>query len=108
MKYFTRDSKIDSYYQEPTFLFEGPKLQPIDIVVYTQLHNRARISQKNENFIDNKGRVFVYYTEKKLAKDLSVCTRTIQNSFIRLVASDYIEIVPQYCQKPNIIYVKIK
>ena len=71
------------------------------------LLNRARLSQKNDGWIDKKGHVFSYFTIEDMAATLRKSQTTIKTSLSALEQVDLICRARQGTGNPNRIYVKV-
>lgn len=52
-------------------------------LLYTLLLDRATLSQKN-NWVDDRGRIYVIYPLSNLAKDLGCCVSSVTRAFTEL------------------------
>lgn len=67
MGYLYRDTGLPPFLMYPRFLLET-KLNDTARLVYILLLDRSRLSQTNDRWQDETGRVFVYYTIPSLAQ----------------------------------------
>ena len=65
--YLLSDSRIPEYLAFPKFLLERTSLSETAKIVYMILLNRARLSQKNDGWTDERGCIFIYYPIKEIA-----------------------------------------
>ena len=107
----TQFLKCDSYL--PPYMAYPKFLMKVDIsetakLVYMLLLDRARLSMKNEDWQDEKGRVFVRYTIPMLARDTGKGETTVKKALNQLVRQDLICKESQGTGLPNKIYLKIR
>ena len=57
-------------------------------ILYTLLLDRATLSQKN-NWVDDRGRIYVIYPLSNLAKDLDCCISSVTRAFTELKKTDF-------------------
>ncbi|MBS4749574.1 replication initiator protein A [Carnobacteriaceae bacterium zg-ZUI78] len=81
-------SQLDYVYcQMPKILFMGKnykgKLKPVDIMVYTLLLDRLRLSIEN-NMIDKKGDIYLFFSTDELADILNVSEKSIRTTIAYL------------------------
>lgn len=67
MKFLQADTPLPPFLPYPRFLLKLP-LNETARLVYILLLNRAQCSQAN-NWVDEQGRVYLYYTVEELARD---------------------------------------
>lgn len=65
-------------------------------ILYTLLLDRATLSQKN-NWVDDRGRIYVIYPLSNLAKDLGCCVSSVTRAFTELEKTDLVERVSNEC-----------
>ena len=75
-------------------------------ILYTLLLDRATLSQKN-NWVDDRGRIYVIYPLSNLAKDLGCCVSSVTRAFTELEKTDLVERVRYGFSKPNHILLKV-
>jgi DNA-binding MarR family transcriptional regulator len=68
-EFLTKDSALPPYLMFPRFLLDSP-LNETAKLLYVVLLDRARLSQQNEGWTDDQGRVFLYFPIKDLAETL--------------------------------------
>ena len=96
------------YYQIPMELFfnkkyEG-KIKSDAKILYGFLLNRLSLSAKN-NWIDEKGNVFLIFTRKEVQEKLDLSDKTVTKAFNQLKDCKLIHEKKQGANKPNLIYV---
>lgn len=104
--FFKSNAQISSYMVFPRFLLDY-ELSETTKLIYIVLLDRARLSMKNEKWIDENGNVFVYYTIKSLASALHKKDTTIKNSLKQLEDLNLIYRIKQGIGQPNKIYIKL-
>ena len=75
-------------------------------ILYTLLLDRATLSQKN-NWVDDRGRIYVIYPLSNLAKDLGCCVSSVTRAFTELEKTDLVERVRYGFSKPSHILLKV-
>ena len=106
-QYLKFDSRLPPYMAYPRFLLKVDISETAKLV-YMLLLDRARVSIKNEDWQDEKGRVFVRYTIPDLARDIGKGETTVKKALNQLVRQDLICKESQGAGLPNKIYVKIR
>ena len=101
------DSYIPPYMAYPKFLLKL-NISETAKLVYMLLLDRARLSMKNKDWQDEKGRVFVRYTIPDLARDIGKGETTVKKALNQLVRQGLICKESQGAGLPNRIYVKIQ
>jgi hypothetical protein len=76
-EFLTRDSQLPPYMIFPRFLLES-ELSETAKLLYVVLLDRALLSQRNEGWTDEEGRVYLYYSRKGLAETLHKSEATIK------------------------------
>ena len=76
-QYLKFDSRLPPYMAYPRFLLKVDISETAKLV-YMLLLDRARLSMKNEDWQDEKGRVFVRYTISDLARDIGKGETTVK------------------------------
>ena len=108
-RYTPDNFKTNDFFQMPRFLFQGiykHSLNSNDRLVYMLIYNHFQLSLKN-NWTDNDGYVFIYFSEKDLANEACISQRTVQTCIRHLAELDLIESVYQGAMKSNKIYLLI-
>lgn len=101
--------KTKSYYRGYKELYHGKAFKTLSlraINLYIFMDDRTTLSEQNENFIDEKGYVFIYYTIENMTDDLRCDKRAAMNTVKELEEFGLIEKIKQGQGKPNKIYVK--
>lgn len=102
------DIDNERYYQVPIAFFTNPyykKLTNDSKLAYAILKNRLILSIKN-NWLDNDGAVYIFYTQDKLSEIMNISKRTITNVINQLKENNLIDVVQQGRGLPAKIYVK--
>ena len=69
-----KNSQIPAYMAYPRFLLTMD-ISETARLVYVLLLDRARLSMKNEGWVDEQGHVFIYYTITDLSPPPALMTR---------------------------------
>ena len=88
LQYMVTTSKLTNFIPLPSSLVKCG-LSSTTILVYGILISRATLSQKN-GWIDEKGHVFIRYTNKELAADMGKSISTVKNCMKELVDNCFI------------------
>lgn len=103
--YFTNGNQLTSYIAYPKYLF-GTKLSETTKLIYIVLLDRAKMSLKSNNYVDNTG-AFIYFPINKMAEAVNKSEMTVKNAYSALEKVDLIRRSRQGVGKPNKIYVKL-
>lgn len=108
MNYFTsRDADQFSFIRVPKELMTNPNYKTLSAeskLLYGVLLDRVGLSRKN-NWIDERGRVFIIYTRNDIAEIMGCGEKKITRLFSELKEKELVEEKRQGLQKPNLIYV---
>lgn len=108
MTYYTKhDTDNNPYIKTPKFLFTDPKYINLSVaakLLYGLILDRLTLSQKN-NWMDNKGFVFVIYTVEETAKVLNCSEDTATKTLRELESVKLITRKRRGQGLPSIIYV---
>jgi DNA-binding transcriptional ArsR family regulator len=105
--FLKKDSYIPSYAAFPRYLFRM-EISETAKLIYVLLLDRARLSMKNEGWVNEFGHVFIYYTIEDLAKDCGKSQMTVKNSLTALERAGLIYRQRQGYGLPNRLFVKIR
>ena len=105
MRELKPDGAMPVYLMYPRFLLELD-MNDTAKMVYLLLYDRARLSMQN-GWLDEDGRVYVYYTEEHLAEALHRTEATIRTALTTLEHYGLILRKRQGAGRPNRIYVRI-
>lgn len=105
--FLTANSALPPYMAFPIFLLDCDFSETTKLL-YVVLLNQARLSQKNEGWIDEKGLVFLYFTIEDMAAILHKSQTTIKTSLSALEQANLICRDRQGTGNPNRIYVKVQ
>ncbi len=105
-EFLTASTKLPSYLVFPRFLLDL-EISETSKILYMVLLDRAKLSQKNENWTDTFGHVFLYFTITDLALTMHKSEMTIKNCLTALEQLDLIVRKRMGVGNPNRIYVKI-
>ena len=107
--YFSEaESEQFAFYRIPQVLFKDERFSKLSTdakVLYGLFLNRVSLSKKN-HWIDEDGRVYVYYTLENIQEDLSCASQKAMKLLKELERYGLIERVKQGLCKPDRIYVK--
>ena len=79
MNYMTSNTRIPPYMVFPRFLLDL-RLNGTARLLYTILLDRARLSQGNAKFTDEKGQVYVIFPIESLAAAINKSEMTVKNA----------------------------
>lgn len=102
------ESEQFAFYRIPQVLFKDERFSKLSTdakVLYGLFLNRVSLSKKN-HWIDEDGRVYVYYTLENIQEDLSCASQKAMKLLKELERYGLIERVKQGLCKPDRIYVK--
>ena len=102
--YVTSQSRLPPFMAFPRFLLKCD-LSETTKLLYILLLDRARVSMKTAQWQDAEGHVYLHYTIRELADDLSKSEMTIKNALAALERARLIERRRQRNQRANCIYV---
>ncbi|MBQ6480553.1 MAG: replication initiator protein A [Anaerolineaceae bacterium] len=102
--YITSQSRLPPFMAFPRFLLKC-NLSETTKLLYILLLDRARVSMKTAQWQDTEGHVYLHYTIRELADDLSKSEMTIKNALAALERAKLIERRRQRNQRVNCIYV---
>ena len=105
-RFLTQDSSIPPYMAFPRFLLDKDGLNETAKILYTILLDRARLSQKNDGWTDEKGHVFIFFPIKNLAEAMHKSEMSIKTALMALEKENLIVRKRQGAGFPNRIYVK--
>ena len=105
MRELKPDGAMPVYLMYPRFPLELD-MNDTAKMVYLLLYDRARLSMQN-GWLDEDGRVYVFYTEEHLAEALRRTETTIRTALNTLEHHGLILRKRQGAGKPNRIYVRI-
>lgn len=105
-QFLTQDSQIPPYMAFPRFLLDKDGLNETSKILYIILLDRARLSQKNSGWTDERGYVFIFFTIKDLAETMHKGETSIKTALAALEKENLIFRKRQGTGSPNRIYVK--
>ena len=103
--YLKHNMPLPQYLPYARFLLDAD-LSHTAKLLYTLLLDRATLSQKN-NWVDDRGRIYVIYPLSNLAKDLGCCVSSVTCSFTELEKANLVERVRYGFPKPSHILLKV-
>ena len=83
-QFLTQDGPIPPYMAFPRFLLDKDGLNETAKILYTILFDRARLSQKNDGWTDEQGRVFIFFHIKNLAETMHKSEMSIKTALSAL------------------------
>ena len=83
-QFLTQDGPIPPYMAFPRFLLDKDGLNETAKILYTILLDRARLSQKNDGWTDEQGRVFIFFPIKNLAETMHKSEMSIKTALSAL------------------------
>lgn len=102
--YFHRgESEQYAFYRTPKILFTDPEYETLTAlakVLYGVLLDRESLSDKNK-WVDDRGRIFVYMTNKTICRLLRISDKTATKILVELEKIDLIQRVRQGQGKPS-------
>lgn len=102
-----KDSQIPAYMAYPRFLLTMDISETAKLL-YVLLLDRARLSMKNEGWVDEQGHVFIYYTIADLASTSGKSEMTVKNALTALEQKNLISRKRQGAGLPSKIYVQVQ
>ena len=102
------DIDNERYYQVPVAFFTNPYYKDLSNdskMAYAILKNRLILSIKN-NWLDNDGAVYIFYTWDKLSEVMNISRRKIADTINQLKEHNLIDVVRQGRGLPAKVYVK--
>ena len=106
MNYMTSNTRIPPYMVFPRFLLDL-RLNGTARLLYTILLDRARLSQGNAKFTDEKGQVYVIFPIESLATAINKSEMTVKNALSDLEKQGLIKRKHQKVGQTTHIYVKL-
>ena len=106
-QFLTQNSRLPPYMMFPRFLMDKVNLNETAKILYVVLLDRARLSIKNEGWIDEYGHVFIFFPIKSLAEVMNKSEMSIKTGLHTLEIEGLILRKRQGAGFPNRIYVKI-
>lgn len=105
--YLHPNSSVPDYMVFPKFLLERTSLNETAKIVYMILLNRARLSQKNDGWTDERGHIFIYFPIKDIAAVIHKSEMSVKTALSALERDKLIDRQHQGVGKANRIFVKI-
>ena len=105
-QFLIKDTLIPPYMAFPRFLLDMEQLSETAKILYVLLLDRARLSQKNEGWVDERGRAFIFFPIKDLAETMHKSEMSIKTALMALEKENLIVRKRQGAGFPNRIYVK--
>jgi len=105
--YYGAESEQFAFYRVPKILFEAESVKDISTdakLLYGLMLDRMQLSAKN-GWVDDYGRVYIYFTVKQIMDALSCCNRTVTKLLHELEDVQLIERIRGGLTKPDRIYV---
>ncbi len=105
--YYGPESEQFAFYRIPKLLFEAERVRDISTdakLLYGLMLDRMQLSAKN-GWLDEKGRVYIYYSVKQIMDALSVSNKTVTKLLSELETVHLISREKTGFSKPDRIYV---
>ena len=105
--YYGAESEQFAFYRVPKIMFEAESVKDISTdakLLYGLMLDRMQLSAKN-GWVDDYGRVYIYFTVKQIMDALSCCNRTVTKLLHELEDVQLIERIRGGLTKPDRIYV---
>lgn len=105
--YYGPESEQFAFYRIPKVLFEAEGVREISTeakVLYGLMLDRMQLSARNK-WLDENGRVYIYYTVKQIMDALSVSNKTVAKLLKELDDANLIVRDREGCNRPDKIYV---
>ena len=106
-EFMTSTTKLNNFLPYPRHLLLSP-LSETAVKVYILLLSRAQLSQRDSKYYDNKGRVFIFYPQEDIAREIGKSLSTVKAALKNLECANLILRVSQGVGNASKIYVKIK
>lgn len=105
MQELSKETRLPPYMAYPRFLL-NLDLNETARLIYILLLDRARLSLKN-NWVDEQGKAYVFYTIRELAEDCHRSEMTVKNALADLQSHGLIRRQRQGSRTANKIYVRV-
>ena len=105
MQELSKETRLPSYMAYPRFLLNSD-LNETARLIYILLLDRARLSLKND-WVDEQGKAYVFYTIRELAEDCHKSEMTVKNALADLQSHGLIRRQRQGGCTANKIYVRV-
>lgn len=89
-QFLIKDTLIPPYMAFPRFLLDMEQLSETAKILYVLLLDRARLSQKNEGWVDERGRAFIFFPIKDLAETMHKSEMSVKTALAVLEKTDLI------------------
>ncbi|MEE0954278.1 MAG: replication initiator protein A [Eubacterium sp.] len=106
MKFITASTGLPTYMVFPRFLMQLD-INHTSQIVYMLLMDRTRMSQRNPEWIDENGHVFVIYTIRDMANRIGKSPMTVKNAYKDLEEHGLILRCHTETGRPNHIYLQM-
>lgn len=105
MQELSKETRLPPYMAYPRFLL-NLDLNETARLIYILLLDRARLSLKND-WVDEQGKAYVFYTIRELAEDCHKSEMTVKNALADLQSHGLIRRQRQGSRTANKIYVRV-
>lgn len=105
MQELSKETRLPPYMAYPRFLL-NTDLSETARLIYILLLDRARLSLHND-WVDEQGRAYVFYTIRELAEDCHKSEMTVKNALTDLQSHGLIRRQRQGSRTANKIYVRV-
>lgn len=105
--YYGPEAEQFSFYRIPKVLFEAESVRELSTdakLLYGMMLDRMQLSARNK-WLDDKGRVFIYFTVNQIMKALSISNKTVTKLLNELESARLISRERSGFSKPDRIYV---
>ena len=92
-RYITKNCTLPPYMAFPRFLLENQNLNETAKILYTILLDRTKLSLSHMDWVDEIGRVFIYFPIKSLCEIMHKSDMSIKTALSSLEKEDLIEII---------------
>lgn len=106
-RYITKNCTLPPYMAFPRFLLQNQNLNETAKILYMILLDRTKLSLSHMDWIDEIGRVFIYFPIKSLCEIMHKSDMSVKTALSALEKEDLIYRKRQGVGRPNKIYVKI-
>lgn len=107
LRYMTEGCKLPPYMAIPKAVLARTSINETAKIVYTMLLDRAKLSLKNDGWVDGQGHVYIIYTIASLAQAVKKSEMTVKTALAALERDGLIRRKRQGPGMPNRIYVMV-
>jgi hypothetical protein len=106
--FYPQESETFTFLRVPKALFENETYKNLSgdcVLLYSLMLDRVGLSRQN-NWIDNQGRVYIYFTISEIMDKFGYAKGKAVKTLARLCDAGLVEKKTQGLTKPNILYLK--